>query len=254
MLISKKYRLSKPKTLRFLKELEQDSEAVTLFISHATTAADVMNLLNNTRIPDQYTNTIVEQVLASPSGAVIFWGKDKRCLLLPPFPLTESHSIIHHDFEPLYSLLTGEYVIALVLVRLGHYSIGIARGDRLIESKSGTGLVHARHRKGGSSQRRFERRRENQAREFLERVCRHVQEIVTPHKSAIDYIVYGGAQTTLLSLRKLCPYLGTLDTTELPPLLNISSPRRTVLETSLRDTWSTTVIELQENTAQIIDS
>jgi len=248
MLILKRYKLSKPKALSFLKELDKDNEATILYVPHSATATEITDILNNTRIPDQYAGDIAESAIASHTGAVVFWGQDKKCLLLPPFPFTGSQSSIQHDIEPLNSLLTSDFVIALILVRLGYYSIGISRGDRIIESKSGTGLVHGRHRKGGSSQRRFERRRENQAREFLERVCKHVQEIVKPHKSTMDYIVYGGAHTTLLSLHKLCPYLTELDTTVLPSLLTIPPPRRAVLEACLQEIWSTAVIEWQEKT------
>ena len=94
-----------------------------------------------------------------------------------------------------------------MLVRLGSYAIGVCRGDKLVSSKVGTGLVHGRHRQGGSSAHRFERHRDKQIESFLIRVCGHVREQLEPYVKSMDYIVYGGARTTILMAQKYCPWL-----------------------------------------------
>ena len=69
---------------------------------------------------------------------------------------------------PLLEHVPRDRVVGVLLVRLGGHAAGVFTGARLVDSKVGTRLVHGRHRKGGSSARRFERRREGQARVALE--------------------------------------------------------------------------------------
>jgi len=168
-------------------------------------------------------------------------------LVLPPFPVREAYARDGYDIEPLRSLLSHDFLIALVLVRLGAYSIGVCQGTKVLDSKTGTGLVHARHKKGGSSQARFARHREKQIDYFLGRVCGHVQEHIGPHAQSLDYLVYGGARSTILSLRKRCPFLGQFEDRVLRTLLDIPEPRRAVLDKALNDVWSTTILELRED-------
>ena len=164
-------------------------------------------------------------------------------LVLPPFPIAEEYMTNGYDVEPLRSLLSHDFLIGLVLVRLGSYSIGICRGTELIDSKTGTGLVHARHKKGGSSQARFARHREKQIEQFLIRVCGHLREHIEPHARSLDYLVFGGARTTILLLRKRCSFLNQFDDRILRMLLDIPEPRKAVLEKAIGTVWSTDVIQ-----------
>jgi peptide subunit release factor 1 (eRF1) len=193
------------------------------------------------------TEKLGEIVTASPNGAVIFWNNEVKYLVVPPFPVADRTLTPSLDIAPLRSLVSHEYLMGLVLVRLGSYAIGVCRGDTLISSKAGTGLVHGRHRQGGSSAHRFERHRDKQIESFLIRVCGHVHEQLEPYVKSIDYIVYGGARTTILLLQKYCPLLGKLDKPVLPPLLDIPEPRRAVLESAISRVWSSTLYEWQED-------
>src|SRR5947209_4455859 len=58
--------------------------------------------------------------------------------------------------------------IALLLVRLGGHSVGIARHGRVEVSRTDRRLVHGRSAAGGWSQQRFARRRAGQARQALQ--------------------------------------------------------------------------------------
>ncbi len=150
------------------------------------------------------------------------------------------------DTEPLRSLLCRDYEIALVLVRLGSYAIGFCQGEKLVSSKVGTGLVHGRHRQGGSSAARFRRHREKKIEGFLTRVCGHAREILEAHTRTLDYMIYGGAWTTILLLRKQCQFLQAFDDRMLPSMLDIPEPRQAVLESAVNHIWSSTVIEWDE--------
>jgi len=102
-------------------------------------------------------------------------------------------------------MLKHDYIIGVVLVRLGSYGIGVCLGDKLVSSMVGTGIVHGKHSKGGSSAHRFERHRDKQIETFLIRVCGHVREQLESYEKSIDYMVYGGARTTILMAQKYCP-------------------------------------------------
>jgi peptide subunit release factor 1 (eRF1) len=190
---------------------------------------------------------VAEAAAGSEMGAAFFWSPAQTYLVLPPFAIVEEYMTNSYDVEPLRSLLSRDFLIALVLVRLGAYSIGVCRGTELIDTKTGTGLVHARHKKGGSSQARFARHREKQIEQFLIRACGHVREHFEPHARSLDYLVYGGARTTILLLRKQCPFLSQFDDRILRTLLDIADPRKAVLEKAIGTVWSTDVIEWCED-------
>ena len=230
--------------LGLLNELAStEGKAVSLYLPQGATQDRVEDLLGKVFAASAIPPGAAEAATGSKMGAAFFWSPTKTYLILPPFPFVEEYMTSGYDVEPLRSLLSHDLVIALVLVRLGAYSIGICRGTELIDSKTGTGLVHARHKKGGSSQARFARHREKQIEQFLVRVCGHVREHIEPHARSLDYLVYGGARTTILLLRKQCPFLSQFDDRILRMLLDIPEPRKSVLEKSVGTLWSTDVVE-----------
>ena len=64
-------------------------------------------------------------------------------------------------------MLHKEFILGLIIVRLGEYGVGVFQGENLLSSKVGTGLVHSRHRQGGSSSHRFERHRDKTERKHF---------------------------------------------------------------------------------------
>jgi hypothetical protein len=250
MLASRQYQLNRLKTLDLLNGLETAGEqAVSIYLPPGLAGSDIRELIDNALPTQDITAEIAGMATTSPTGAVILWGVTQKLLVRPPFHLTERFISPEIDVEPLRSMLESTCTIALILVRLGAFAIGVCRSEQLVTSKTGTGLVHGRHRKGGSSQRRFERRREKQAREFLERVCGHASQQLEPHASEISHIVYGGGRTTIQSLKKLCPFLSQFEGRTLPPMLNIPRPRRAVLETAIANVWSSTITEWRDSEA-----
>jgi len=234
--------------LGFLDELAvTEGKAVSLYLPQGTPQDKVENLLGQMFATPAIPPGVAELMADSERGAVFFWSQPHMYLVLPSFPIAEEYITNGYDIGPLRSLLSHDFLIGLMLVRLGAYSIGICRGTELIDSKTGTGLVHARHKKGGSSQARFARHREKQIEQFLNRVCGHVREHIEPHARSLDYLVYGGARTTILSLRKQCPFLGQFEDRILRMLLDIPEPRKVVLERAIDTIWSTNVIEWCED-------
>jgi peptide subunit release factor 1 (eRF1) len=115
-----------------------------------------------------------------------------------------------------------------------------------VDSKVGTGHIHSRHRKGGSSQRRFERRRENESQAFFDRVCGRARERLGPYLEDLDHVVYGGERHTLQAFRKRCVFLGALSDRVLPLVLNVREPKQASLEAAIAEVWSSSVFSWDE--------
>ena len=87
--------------------------------------------------------------------------------------------------------------MGVLLVRLGGYAVGVFSGTRLVESKVGARNVHGRNRAGGQSQRRFERRREGQARVATDAAAEVAAKVLLAHADDLDAIVLGGDRFAL---------------------------------------------------------
>lgn len=230
--------------LNFLDELKtSNDEAITLYIPPGTSVPELETSLNRILHIKDAEIDIGSTIIGSKTGAAFFWGQLRKCLVLPPFPIKEKYITQGYDIEPMRSMLKRDSIIAIVLIRLGSYAIGLIKGEKLITSKVGTGLVHGRHRQGGSSAHRFERHRDKQIEYFLTRVCQHTREQLEPHSKTIEYMVYGGAKTTILLLQKECPFLKVFEDRTLSPLLAIPDPRQAIMEAAIKQVWTSTVIE-----------
>ena len=247
-LISHHHSLSRRKTLELLNTLSKrgDSSSCSLYLTPRKTVGDVKSQLKDIEIPADDMSSLTDIIAKSPTGAVIFGVAGAIHLLLPPFPIVESHTARECATGKLESMLNKDFTIGFVLVRLGAYAVGVCRGENLVSSKVGTGNIHSRHKKGGSSAHRFERHRDKQIEYFFTRVCQHAREHLEPHVKSMDYLAYGGARDTIRELGKQCTFLGKMKTPTLPPLLDIPEPRQSVLKDAIRRVWSSTVYEWRE--------
>ena len=247
MLATKSYKLTREKTGVLLHRLEMcNEEAISIFLPSGMMTDEVTTFLRS----DPKTETIpydaVRLAANSPTGSALYWGQNQKYLISPPFPQKEKYVTNGFETEPIVSLISKEYTIGIVLVRLGHFTVGVCQGEKLLLHDSGTGLIHGRHRHGGSSAARFQRRRKDQTHHFLERVSEHLQETLEPYARTLDFLVYGGARVTILRLQKQCPFLEQFEDRLLPPLLEVQDPRFSVLEKAVTDVWSSKVTEWSE--------
>jgi hypothetical protein len=123
--------------------------------------------------------------------------------------------------------------IGLVLVRLGGYSVGIARAGVVLTSSTGSRLVHGRSAAGGQSQQRFARRREGQARVALRAAADTAARVLLPRAAELDAVVLGGDTAALRNLAA-DPRLTALLQRAEPWVLDIPEPRRAVLDEAAR--------------------
>lgn len=247
MLSAVRYQMSKPRLLHLLEELKNaSSQTASLCLPPGSSKVTAEGLMETVLDIKQLPEDISRLITNSPTGAILFWGLNHRYLVMPPFPVTEERVSGVCEIEPLYALLHRSYLIGLVLVRLGTYGIGVVQGDKILTSKGGTGLVHARHRQGGSSSHRFERHREKQMETFFTRVCAHTREQLEPFSRQLDFVIYGGARETILDFRKQCHFLHEFDKRTLDRLLNIREPKQAGLDEAVQEAWSSRIIQWDE--------
>jgi hypothetical protein len=174
---------------------------------------------------------------------VTFVGEGGTVECDPPFPPLAVTGV-RDGFAPgaLLEHVTRERVVGVILVRLGGHAIGVFAGRRLVDSKVGTRNVHGRHRAGGSSQRRFERRRGEQARVALEAAADVAVRVLLPHRRDLEAVVLGGDRRALGEVLE-DPRLRALAPLVVERVLDVPDPRLKVLR-STPDLFRATVIRL----------
>ena len=179
---------------------------------------------------------------SSETGCVLYARASEIVLITPPFAVDESIDYSELYFEPLRALLLRDRAFAVLLLRLGGFSVGFFRGEALIDSKTDQRLVKNRHRKGGQSQRRFERIREKQIDELFGKACETSREKLEPYAGEIRHAFLGGDRHTLQAFRKECSYFERFGPRLMRRVLPVpGDPRRSSLEHIPREVWSSEV-------------
>ncbi len=173
--------------------------------------------------------TAGEAMLASDTGLAVLRQGRRGVVIAPPFPVREYRQLPGWDDGPLWQLLTAEYTVGVVLLRLGRYLVAVFRGQEPLTTRTDTRYVKGKHHAGGTSQLRFQRIREGQARKLFDEACGVVKNRFMPYEEALDYILLGGDKLTLNGFMKVCPYLQQQRGKILGRRLNIRDPRADTL-------------------------
>ena len=145
----------------------------------------------------------------------------------PPLPVTGVRE--GFDPAPLLDHAARDRVVGVLLVRLGGHAAGVFSGRRLVTSKVGQRQVHGRHRAGGSSQQRFARRREGQARVALEAAADVAARVLLEHRRDLEAVVLGGDRRALAEVLE-DPRLRPLRPLVAERVLDVPDPRLKVLQ------------------------
>ncbi|MBI5287620.1 MAG: hypothetical protein HY873_01470, partial [Chloroflexi bacterium] len=103
-------------------------------------------------------------------------------------------------------------------------------------------FVKNRHRKGGQSQRRFDRIREKQVHELFGMACEDARATFTPYESEIEHLFLGGDRQALIAFRKQCDYFERYGPRLMSRPLHIpGDPRKASLAAVPREAWASTM-------------
>lgn len=246
MAVIERFDLSRSQALRWLRDMSEQDIVFSVYIRPAASKAEVEKVLQQALDRGEMLDTLVEKAAGSTTGAAVFYAMGKGWVVQPPFPLAGDGLRRGCDPGPLRSTLEKDRKLALILVRLGRYAVGVFEGDKLLAGKAGTGLVHARHHKGGSSANRFARHREKQMEYFFTRIEEHTREILGPHLGDVEYVIYGGARDTLARMWKQCAFFELLRPRTLNRLIDVREPRRTAFDDALRLAYGSVIYEVIE--------
>lgn len=118
--------------------------------------------------------------------------------------------------------------LGLLLARKASVAVGVADGERLVESKVDSSYVQSRTAAGGWSQQRFARRRDNQARAAAADASDLAVRLLLPQVPRLASLVCGGDRRTIdliLGDRRLAALVALRS----DRLLDVPEPRHAVL-------------------------
>ena len=238
----------KARLIRLLDEIAEDCWCErTLYLTPASlnARADDSRVVRTDRPDDDVLAVVSQAVGESDTGLALFVGQGRAVAICPPFPLRDDVSRSGLVSSPLLRLLETEYLIGIVLLRLGRYAVGVLEGDKLIASKTAGRYMKSRHRAGGQSQRRFERSRERLIRELYDKTCEMTRSVFAPYADRIDYILLGGENSTLSGFTERCRLMRDFSHKTQKRRLAIDRPDQKTLNNIAFETWKSRVYSFQ---------
>jgi hypothetical protein len=171
-------------------------------------------------------------------GEVRIEAPSELIVVRPPFGLAHEGEYETVELAPLFEALAADHVVAALLVRLGGYAVGVFDGERLVASKVGSRFVKGRHKKGGSSQARFRRRREEQARALIEEAAEVAVRVLEPWRHRVEFVALGGDRSAVDQVLEANSGLAWLAERTLPRFFTVREPRLRELERLPYDLYS----------------
>lgn len=238
------FALNKLRLLQFLDEFQTESQdCISVYLTPDSLSQPVRIIASQLGImPEEISKVLEDESVKRVaerrrSGLVLLRHAGQNgFIVLPPFNITEDRvSRGAADTITLRSLLEKERIIGMILVNWGSYAVGVFQGNILLSSKVGTGHIHPRHKKGGSSQKRFARRTEEQKKDFLKRVAGRIEQILQGYN--LEYLFFGGNRFILKPLLNETAFLMSCASQVSPRLLKTTYSNQKSLLKSLEDAY-----------------
>ncbi|NMC10625.1 MAG: hypothetical protein GYA39_06590 [Methanothrix sp.] len=127
-------------------------------------------------------------------------------LLVPPFPVLECFSVEGSTFQLDHLRDLMEMPVLVVSAHAGDTFLGVAFGRDTFEVQEFVeSQVKEKHSKGGWSQKRFERLREEDVLNHVDAVLQKLAEFRAKYASVVRYAVLGGDQSLM---KQIAPAIG----------------------------------------------
>lgn len=190
----------------------------------------------------------VTEAGTSATGYVVLCASSLSVSIVPPFPIAVERVSDGLAVNELIESLTARRTLGVVLLRLGGYSVGLLRDGAFARTRTGGRFIKNRHRKGGQSQRRFDRIRDGHIRQQFDDLHQAVRDLLVPEVGSLDGVVLGGDRHTLQGWLARAPLPASLAAKVLPRWIDTQEPRRDVLVRSPYAIWSSDVTILRDDT------
>ena len=188
--------------------------------------------------------------LEGTPGRVVYAGGRARIELdeavltvTPPFGLEHEGEYEVVRAGPVLEALEVEPRVAVLLVRMGGYAVGVFEGERLVASKVGSRFVKGRHKKGGSSSNRFRRRRGEQERELVDAAAEEAARVLAPWRGRVQHAALGGDRSAVGRVIASRADLAWPEPLALERFFDVPEPRLRVLEALPYQLYAAQVVE-----------
>jgi peptide subunit release factor 1 (eRF1) len=174
----------------------------------------------NTRLSKVLNEKLIEKIEAKiltllerldpETGLILFYDIHRMVCeaIVPPVPIASPAWHLDHSFDVflLEESLSKDYHMLVLVLHAGESFIGFTANGRLFDTEELIrSSVKEKHSKGGFSQRRFERLREEDIAHHMDKVIEVLDKVLEENKF-IDYVILNGDFQLIGEVRKRLPF------------------------------------------------
>ncbi len=205
---------SKQRTEEFISSVSSlNYSAGSLLTVHVAAKEQLSSIKDHEKLLERIDSeslVLIEKVPSS-TGFVLFYSPDHMVneLIIPPLPLKKSYWNTGNYFDTTSAIesLNEDVRVCVLVAHAGESFVGLSvdlmEFDSFQVIKSS---VKAKHTKGGFSQRRFERLRDEDIAHHIDKVKASLKGLLEEFEDSIDYLILAGD-----------PQLAKEITTDIPP-------------------------------------
>ena len=182
-------------------------DLLTAYLPPGTSLSSVLSEKVLERVEEE-TRTLLDR-LDSETGLVFFYDLHRMVCeaIAPPVPITSSDWQLGHNFKAslLEEILSKDYRLLVLVLHAGESFIGFTPDAEIFDTEELIrSSVKEKHSKGGFSQRRFERLREEDIAHHMDKVIEALDKVLEENRS-IDFVFLSGDFQLIGEIRKRLP-------------------------------------------------
>jgi len=182
-------------------------DLLTVYLPSGTRLSEIMSEKILERV-EEGNRTLLDR-LESETGVVLFYDFHRMICeaIAPPLPIASPTWQLGDNFEValLEESLSKDYRILILILHAGESFIGFTPDARVFDIRELIrSSVKEKHSKGGLSQRRFERLREEDIAHHVDKVVEALDRVLEENRS-IDFVILSGDFQLIGEIRKRLP-------------------------------------------------
>ncbi|ALK06682.1 MAG: peptide chain release factor-like protein [Methanosarcina sp. 795] len=182
-------------------------DLLTVYLPSGTRLSEIMSEKILERV-EEGNRTLLDR-LESETGVVLFYDFHRMICeaIAPPLPIASPTWQLGDNFEValLEESLSKDYRILILILHAGESFIGFTPDARVFDIRELIrSSVKEKHSKGGFSQRRFERLREEDIAHHVDKVVEALDRVLEENRS-IDFVILSGDFQLIGEIRKRLP-------------------------------------------------